>query len=245
MVSFRLITFQKFLAKHFLRSTITNTDALAINDAWAGLPGTLVKSYPSTDPSVPFVVDQGPCDGSAATLGWHLDSGKLYAPGEQNKTQPQCLGTQSGPIGQDAGGILSCPPPTTASPKTGCGVLFENCSDIKGSWTWNATTGLLFFTQDSNTVGMDEPTPSLNRMLSWSSRSLDPEHFNLTWQTNSVPSQTLRRTPPKPQCLQVLSMITNIYTQNHIIVTGKRHSSRRRFLWRSGLSVHWSRRLSE
>eukprot|EP00039_Didymoeca_costata_P027722 m.19038 g.19038 ORF g.19038 m.19038 type:complete len:663 (-) comp6470_c0_seq1:97-2085(-) len=183
-------------------STITNTDALAINDAWAGLPGTLVKSYPSTDPSVPFVVDQGPCDGSAATLGWHLDSGKLYAPGEQNKTQPQCLGTQSGPIGQDAGGILSCPPPTTASPKTGCGVLFENCSDIKGSWTWNATTGLLFFTQDSNTVGMDEPTPSLNRMLSWSSRSLDPEHFNLTWQTNSVPSQTLRRTPPKPQCLQ-------------------------------------------
>ena len=28
--------------------TITNTDALAINDAWAGKPGTLVRSYPAT-----------------------------------------------------------------------------------------------------------------------------------------------------------------------------------------------------
>ena len=39
--------------------TITNTDALAINAAWAGHPGTLVKTYPATGgPQTAVMVDQ-------------------------------------------------------------------------------------------------------------------------------------------------------------------------------------------
>lgn len=38
-------------------TTITNKDALAINNAWVGHPGTLVKSYPATG-DVSLTVDQ-------------------------------------------------------------------------------------------------------------------------------------------------------------------------------------------
>eukprot|EP00428_Durinskia_dybowskii_P051098 CAMPEP_0170325158 /NCGR_PEP_ID=MMETSP0116_2-20130129/63439_1 /TAXON_ID=400756 /ORGANISM="Durinskia baltica, Strain CSIRO CS-38" /LENGTH=55 /DNA_ID=CAMNT_0010578181 /DNA_START=136 /DNA_END=300 /DNA_ORIENTATION=- len=40
--------------------TITNLDALAVNEAWAGLPGTLVKSYPAAGLDV-FQIGQRPC----------------------------------------------------------------------------------------------------------------------------------------------------------------------------------------
>ena len=46
--------------------TITNTEALAINADFVGHPGTLVRSYPATDPGAPIVAVHGECDGSAA-----------------------------------------------------------------------------------------------------------------------------------------------------------------------------------
>ncbi|CAK0910657.1 unnamed protein product [Prorocentrum cordatum] len=56
--------------------TITNPDALAVNDAWAGHPGTLIKSYVADGDDVSFTVDQrlamavrGAWDGGSRTGG--------------------------------------------------------------------------------------------------------------------------------------------------------------------------------
>ena len=132
--------------------TITNADALMINDAWAGHPGTLVKSYPATDSSSALMLDQASCDGSAESTGWSLDGGKLRAPGGQ-----QCLDglAKSGPTGQSDNGMVSCPPPTTkcgSTPCPGCGALLVNCTDAQGAWTHDAGSGVLMW----NSTGPDE-----------------------------------------------------------------------------------------
>jgi hypothetical protein len=113
----------------------------------------LIKSYPATGASAPFVVDHGPCDGGPASVGWKLTTdGKLVAPsgavaavgnGDDNAAGTMCLGTQSGPTGQDTHGESSCPPPTTNFPSSGCGVLFTECSSAQGAWAHNTTSGLL------------------------------------------------------------------------------------------------------
>ena len=85
------------------RGAVANTEALAINDAWAGHPGTLVKSYPGTGPSVPLTVDQTPCDGRPESLGWTIANGLLQAPAAAATATAlarRCLGTASGPVGQ-------------------------------------------------------------------------------------------------------------------------------------------------
>jgi len=112
-------------------TTITNQDALYINDAWAGMPGTLVKSYLATDSSVPFSVDQAECDGSPQTLGWVLKDKRLLAP-----HCPFCLDTTNSLTGQ-------CPPPTRRFKFSSCGNLFINCSRVTGTWEHDNTTGLL------------------------------------------------------------------------------------------------------
>eukprot|EP00041_Stephanoeca_diplocostata_P025750 m.681930 g.681930 ORF g.681930 m.681930 type:complete len:200 (-) comp22815_c0_seq8:4851-5450(-) len=49
--------------------TITNTAALDINHAWAGDPGTLIKSYPATGVGAPRRVGQSPCVSSMCIAG--------------------------------------------------------------------------------------------------------------------------------------------------------------------------------
>jgi hypothetical protein len=134
-------------------STITNPDALMINDAWAGHPGTLVKSYPATNAGAALMIDQAACGGGGGgggtpTTGWKLEGGKLIAPGQA----AQCLdGTsKGGPTGQSTSGMVSCPPPTTncngkaGGSCPGCGMLFANCSAAVGEWTLKAVN----FTND-------------------------------------------------------------------------------------------------
>eukprot|EP01046_Picozoa_sp_COSAG06_P036921 COSAG06_NODE_4120_length_4550_cov_1.804314_4_plen_356_part_00 len=186
--------------------TITNADALAINDAWAGLPGTLVKTYPSTHPEAPFMLDQGVCDGSKHSIGWQLDdNGKLHTPtparpfdgsnmdefrrhisssssSDATIDDGLCLdgNAKSGPAGQSTSGLVSCPPPTTkcgASPCPGCGSLLTSCSNATGVWTHDATTGLLQW--------------NLTSTDSTSSSSSDGP-----W-----PTEFGRRAPPKAKCL--------------------------------------------
>ena len=75
----------------------------ALFKAWAGHPGTLVKSYPGTGPGVPLTVDQAPCDGRPESLGWAIANGQLRAPPAAAAAViagAQCLGTASGPAGQ-------------------------------------------------------------------------------------------------------------------------------------------------
>jgi len=129
-------------------STITNKDALAINNAWTGHPGTLVKSYRGTGEAVPLTVDQAPCNGQPESLGWTLLDGQLSPPpavGARSATV--CLGTDSGPEGQTTAGESSCPPPTTRFGGSGCGSVFADCKKQagKGAWTHNTTTGVLMF----------------------------------------------------------------------------------------------------
>lgn len=116
-------------------STITNTDALAISDAWAGHPGTLVKTYPAAG-AVPWMVTQAACDGSPQSTGWKIENGLLVTPGGTS-ADSLCLGTGQGPIGQNFG-YYGCPPPTTGAPDSGCGLIITNCSDAKGVWSHDA-----------------------------------------------------------------------------------------------------------
>eukprot|EP00038_Savillea_parva_P011730 m.199659 g.199659 ORF g.199659 m.199659 type:complete len:667 (+) comp20803_c0_seq1:35-2035(+) len=150
--------------------TVTNTEALAINDAWAGHPGTLVRSYPATNTSTPLTVDQAPCDGRPSTVGWRLtDDGMLHPPPLSVPVSPAittsptthttttdhdavCLGTSSGPTGQTTQQMVSCPPPTRVFPGSGCGHIFQPCEsvDSTGVWSHNETVrgsgGPLVFT---------------------------------------------------------------------------------------------------
>ncbi|CAK9045411.1 Alpha-galactosidase (Alpha-D-galactoside galactohydrolase) (Melibiase) [Durusdinium trenchii] len=101
---------------------ITNTDALRVSDTWAGHPGTLIQSYPSTRDALAVV--QGPCDGSVESTKWSFQGGQLRTP--LRGTGPTCLTTQSVP----------CPPPTTAFPHVQCGLAARNCSELpSGDWT--------------------------------------------------------------------------------------------------------------
>ena len=125
--------------------TITNSDALMINDAWAGHPGTLVKSYPSANASAELMLNQAACTGSADTTGWKLTNGKLQSPGGV-----YCLdGAQarrSGPTGQSTSGMVACPPPTTKcghTPCPGCGSILVSCDAATGVWQLDETTGVL------------------------------------------------------------------------------------------------------
>lgn len=124
-------------------SIITNTEALAVNEAWAGMPGTLVRSYAAVGgngTAVASVVDQAPCDGRAGTLGWRIMDGRLGAAlGMRSAGDAVCLSTQS-----NCGYVP--PPPTTRSPHSGCGALFVDCASHAaeaGNWSLNGTTGLL------------------------------------------------------------------------------------------------------
>jgi hypothetical protein len=126
--------------------TITNPDALMINDAWLGHPGTLVKSYPSGNSSAELMLNQAACTGGADTTGWKLTAmGKLKSPDGLH-----CLdGAQvrrSGPTGQSTSGMVSCPPPTKkcgATPCPGCGSILGSCDAATGIWNHDETTGVL------------------------------------------------------------------------------------------------------
>lgn len=131
-------------------ATITNKDALDVNDAWVGQPGTLVKSYPAEGSDVLMRVGQAPCDGRPQTLGWRLEDGKLLAPGEP----VLCLGTDHGPPGQDTMQMSTCPPPTRHFSASGCGHLLGNCSHVGGEWTHNSTTGVLQWQKTQSGVAL-------------------------------------------------------------------------------------------
>ena len=80
--------------------TITNPDALMVNEQWAGHPGTLVKAYPAMGVAVQMTA-QADCD--AAIKGWKLtDDGKLVAPASSGAhgDQAMCMigHTTSGPV---------------------------------------------------------------------------------------------------------------------------------------------------
>ena len=126
--------------------TITNLDALMINDAWVGHPGTLVKSYPSGNASAELMLNQAACTGSADTTGWKLTTeGKLQSPDGF-----YCLdgapARRSGPSGQSTSGMVSCPPPTTTcghTPCPGCGSILVSCDAATGVWQHDEMTGVL------------------------------------------------------------------------------------------------------
>eukprot|EP00729_Bicosta_minor_P025490 gene25490-28046_t len=96
-------------------ATITNPDALRINEEWAGHPGTLVKAYPAQGTEGHRVAvqmtAQGSCD--ATVKGWKLtDDGKLMAPpSPSSDAEPMCMlgHTTSGATN----GLFGCPPATT------------------------------------------------------------------------------------------------------------------------------------
>eukprot|EP00729_Bicosta_minor_P002093 gene2093-11945_t len=144
-------------------TTITNKDALAINNAWVGHPGTLVKSYPATG-DVSLTVDQAPCNGQPESLGWKLE-GTMLVNRQAAAGEGVCLGTQSGPTGQTTQGESSCPPPTTQFGGSGCGSVFVDCNQQAkmGSWTHNATTGILMF--QPSTLGGSGSTPAKPQCL--------------------------------------------------------------------------------
>lgn len=80
--------------------TITNPDALMVNEQWAGHPGTLIKAYPAMGVAVQMTA-QADCD--AAIKGWKLtDDGKLVAPASSGAygNQAMCMigHTTSGPV---------------------------------------------------------------------------------------------------------------------------------------------------
>jgi len=135
---------------------ITNTDALAVNHAWAGRPGTLIRSYPAHGEGLQ--AQQGPCDGSPGSLGWGLSGGFLQAPNPAGLPGPQCVLLANTP---------NCPPPTLHDTSPQCGLLLGNCSSpsalrnlsqisrgdplslAPGRWSYNATSRRVLW-QDGN-----------------------------------------------------------------------------------------------
>jgi len=116
-------------------SIITNPDALAVNQQWAGSPGTLVKSYPAVGLPDRMAV-QTTCD--KFSQGWSLENGKLIAPGS-TPASSMCL-TNHG---------VGCPPTTRAGGITQCGPSLMNCSDFKGNWTLDADKTLKYSNKGS------------------------------------------------------------------------------------------------
>jgi hypothetical protein len=145
---------------------ISNTEALAVNHAWAGHPGTLRKVYPMQglqqivgnwcqeklpDGTAGPGCDVGlmsafaSCDtGGAATTGWKLTDGMLVAP-QSGQATAQCLTTHSFAYGVD------CPPPTMTSGAVGCGNIVMNCSraTFEGTWAFDDATGAVQYTPNS------------------------------------------------------------------------------------------------
>jgi hypothetical protein len=89
-------------------SLISNTEALAVNHAWSGKPGTLAKVYPIAG-LAPLIENWGrhgdliglmagytACNSSSDTAitGWKLAGGQLVAP-QAGMAEPQCLSTHN------------------------------------------------------------------------------------------------------------------------------------------------------
>lgn len=134
-------------------STITNPEALAINAAWTGEPGTLVKSYPATNISTDLTIDQVPrgCDGQPGSSGWVLSGGKLYGP--TDVATEKCLEVSSGPPGQTTQQESSCPPPTRGFPSSGCGHTFVDCAKATGTWFHAGNLSSLTYSQNDSDGG--------------------------------------------------------------------------------------------
>jgi len=115
---------------------ITNTVALAVSEAWVGHPGTLIRSYPAS-PSLTMQVIQGACDGSPATRGWRLDSGRLIAPNLNDRSGLRCLN-----VPQE----ITAPPPTTYYSDAQDGLLLGNCTE-KPNFKWELVGKQLQFSQ--------------------------------------------------------------------------------------------------
>ena len=109
--------------------TITNRDMIAINQAWAGLPGTLVRAYGADGPAAPLQAAVGACDGSAAARGWAFHAnGSVTAPAGSG-----CMTT---------GGQPNCPPPTMGDPEGPyCGFAVSQACAPQGVWSFNASAG--------------------------------------------------------------------------------------------------------
>eukprot|EP00912_Choanoflagellata_sp_UC4_P002020 UC4_evm10s1290 len=115
--------------------TVTNTDALAISDAWSGQPGTLVRSYEGV--GVGMEIDQAECGNSKTQ--WKLTTdGKLEAAG-------LCLS------GTNDCGYLP-PPPTRNQKHSGCGLMFEKCDSVKGAWSYDNATSTIRYMKPDNKI---------------------------------------------------------------------------------------------
>lgn len=115
---------------------ITNLDARAVNHAWVGHPGTLIKTYPSQGQG--FQATHDVCDGSGATIGWRINNGTLQTPNLGGAGK--CLMTD---------GLGNCPPPTLHDKNVQCGNLVGNCSRSHGKWSYNSSSKLVYW-QDGN-----------------------------------------------------------------------------------------------
>jgi len=123
-------------------ATITNLDALAVNHDWAGLPGTLVKSYPAVGVNA-SQIGQRPCDsGNASVLGWQLSNGSLIAPGNAPGDM-QCVDPSMSLPHEPGVYGLPCPPPTTGAGHVDCGLPVRNCSLARGTWEHDPTSKVL------------------------------------------------------------------------------------------------------
>ncbi|CAK0860653.1 unnamed protein product [Prorocentrum cordatum] len=118
--------------------TITNPDALLVNQEWAGHPGTLVKAYPASDDSGLRMVARAPCpegsapEAAATVQGWRFDGPRLVSP------DGLCLHGKRG---------VDCPPATTRTGDSQCGLALANCSSVPGAWRLDATSGALEWRQ--------------------------------------------------------------------------------------------------
>ena len=109
--------------------TVTNQDALNINAAWAGEPGTLVKAYGMSGPAPTYMVVQSPTCTNANDRflsGWNLtDTGYLQqtAAGVGGDAGPLCV------TGQEwaEAAYVGCPPTTRAGGVSQCGLVVIAC----------------------------------------------------------------------------------------------------------------------
>lgn len=154
---------------------ITNTEALAVNQAWAGHPGTLAKVYPmsglapvlenwcsrpgpdgDTGCRIGLQAGYGQCDGSARTLGWKLDGGALVAPAGPGLATTAGVRAEAGPeqclTYHNYQYDTDCPPPTINGGQVGCGLVIANCSRARfdGVWAHDQTTGAISFTPNAS-----------------------------------------------------------------------------------------------
>lgn len=134
--------------------TITNRHADAVNAAWFGRPGTLIRQYMATNTTM-LRAGQHPCDGSAEVTGWKfLADGRLQAP-TNSRNMPglaKCLTTQGGDSEGGQQWPFTSPVPTSHGQyngvlhEVGVGQQIVNCSSaqVAGSWSINASNGELF-----------------------------------------------------------------------------------------------------